>query len=72
MKGYDIKSKEEGGVFMFKNVNTVLMNTNSEFVRLGPSSFGMFMYSLCTTLDLTIEDTKVQCKNNNYVYATDL
>ena len=50
----DIKAKDTGGVFMFENVNTVNIDTNSQFQRLGPSSFGSLIYSINPTLDLTI------------------
>ena len=83
MKLYDAKSDGEGGVFMFEDVNTVTIGKNtttnsvSEFHRIGPvstsnRSFGSFMYSICTTLDLTITDTILKCKDIAFIYATDL
>ena len=68
----DIKAKDTGGAFMFENINTVNIDTNSQFQRLGPSSFGSLIYSINPTLDLTIASTTVKCKDLAFNYASDL
>ena len=57
---------------MFVNVNTVNIDTNSQFLRIGPSSFGSLIYSINPTLDLTMQFSHVKCKDSAFVYAYDL
>lgn len=69
---YDAKAPTStGGIFMVKNAAAIQI-TNSLFQRFGPGSYGTFLYSTCTTLDLLIEDSVLMCYDNPYTYSTDL
>lgn len=46
--------------------------SSSTFQRFGPGSYGTFMYSTCTTLDLLIQNSVLKCYDNAYTYSTDL
>lgn len=53
------------------NVGNVVIQ-NSRFQRFGPGSYGTFMFSTCSTLNLLIEDSVLMCYDSPANYNTNI